>query len=256
MPRFARLLECLAAALCLCPPLAGQGTDADFKPELAGVELTSREVRPGDPFALTLKFRNAGTKPARDGLLALRTLRDGQGLPDHRDQRRSSPGRAHLAMAARADDRGRAAGARRPRWTGRTGVFPACGRLRPERPAGRLLDSYAGGKLRVSRQAPSGEQLGPPRLSPAEIAQATRRPWRRGSRRILGLPWTPPAWRLDLDRTSGAWALTDKATGVLWTSDPARPRFGEVLLRNGKRSAIWRIDRLRRGERLAQRRSS
>ena len=65
MPRFARLLECLAAALCLCLPVAGQGTDADFKPELAGVELTSREVRPGDPLAMTLKLRNAGTKAAR-----------------------------------------------------------------------------------------------------------------------------------------------------------------------------------------------
>ena len=33
--------------------------------DLAGVELTSREVRPGDLFGITLKFRNEGTQPAR-----------------------------------------------------------------------------------------------------------------------------------------------------------------------------------------------
>jgi hypothetical protein len=32
---------------------------------LMGVEFTSRQVRPGDPFAMTIKFRNDGTRPAR-----------------------------------------------------------------------------------------------------------------------------------------------------------------------------------------------
>ena len=44
---------------------SAQEADRDFKPELAAVEFTSRQVRPGDPFAMTIKFRNAGTKPAR-----------------------------------------------------------------------------------------------------------------------------------------------------------------------------------------------
>ena len=39
--------------------------DPDFKPELVAVELTSPVVRPGDRFAVTFKFRNAGSKPAR-----------------------------------------------------------------------------------------------------------------------------------------------------------------------------------------------
>ena len=57
----------LAAAIFLTQYAAalGQNVDPDFKPELVAVEFTSREVRPGDPFAMTIKFRNGGTKPAR-----------------------------------------------------------------------------------------------------------------------------------------------------------------------------------------------
>ena len=39
--------------------------DRSFKPELVSVEFISRQVRPGDPFSMTAKFRNAGTAPAR-----------------------------------------------------------------------------------------------------------------------------------------------------------------------------------------------
>jgi len=54
---------CLAAvvpATHAAPPGTG------FQPELVGVELTSNEVQPGDVFAITLKFRNGGNKPAPD----------------------------------------------------------------------------------------------------------------------------------------------------------------------------------------------
>ena len=46
-------------------PVLAQSVDPDFRPKLVGVEFTSRQVRPGDPFAMTLKFRNEGTKAAR-----------------------------------------------------------------------------------------------------------------------------------------------------------------------------------------------
>jgi hypothetical protein len=52
-----------------------------------------------------------------------------------------------------------------------------------------------------------------------------------------------PGWRFDVDRHGAAWSLAEKSSGVLWTSDPAKPRFGELLLRKGNRSATWRIDR-------------
>jgi hypothetical protein len=39
MSRAALLLGCFAISSCLGLPVAGQGIDADFKPELAGVEM-------------------------------------------------------------------------------------------------------------------------------------------------------------------------------------------------------------------------
>jgi len=64
MQKLLRYGWCVLLFLAVALPAAALGGDASFKPELVGVELASREVRPGDPFALTLKFRNAGTKPA------------------------------------------------------------------------------------------------------------------------------------------------------------------------------------------------
>ena len=106
----------------------------------------------------------------------------------------------------------------------------------------RLLDSYEGGKIRVSAAAPAADKMAPPPLAPAEVLK------RRGAlaARIPAaarVSLERPTWRFDVDRASGAWALADKAAGVLWTSDPGRPRFGQVLLRHGDRSAIWRIER-------------
>ena len=42
MLRTALVLVCLAITSYLGRPATGQGIDADFQPELAGVELTSR----------------------------------------------------------------------------------------------------------------------------------------------------------------------------------------------------------------------
>jgi hypothetical protein len=104
------------------------------------------------------------------------------------------------------------------------------------------LDSYEAGKIRVTRNAPAAESAAPSPLPPAEIAK-------RRSALAARIPLAPPvrldsdAWRFEIDRRRGAWTLLDKATGALWTSDPMQPRFGEVVLRNGDRSAVWRIDR-------------
>jgi putative endopeptidase len=96
--------------------------------------------------------------------------------------------------------------------------------------------------LACNRELAGGEQAAPPSLSAGEIA---------GRRTALAarIPASScttldaQRWRFDLDRNSGAWAITDKATGVHWTSDPAKPGFGEILLRDGSRGATWRIDR-------------
>jgi hypothetical protein len=242
MSRFARLLGCFAVSLCLCSRLAGQGIDAGFKPELVGVELTSREVRPGDPFALTLKLRNAGTKSAREDYTLFVHVERGKGCRDiviHADHAPAEPTSLWQPGQTIVDGpRVVVAPADLPEgeYFLHVGVYDQGGK------GDRLLDSYAGGKLKVSHLAPSREQLGPPRLPAGEaakrrVALAARIP--ADSRTTLDAP----AWRFDLDRNGGAWALTDKANGTLWTSDPAGPRFGEILLRNGNRSAIWRIGR-------------
>ena len=96
----------------------------------------------------------------------------------------------------------------------------------------------------MTRDAPAAESVAPKPLARGEVerrrsALAARiPPERRASLETS-------AWRFDVDRAGGAWALVDKATGVVWTSDPARSRFGEVVLQNRQadRSAVWRIDR-------------
>ena len=55
----------IALGFAACPWARGQNIDPDFKPELVAVEFTAPTVRPGDPLAVTFKFRNNGTNPAR-----------------------------------------------------------------------------------------------------------------------------------------------------------------------------------------------
>jgi hypothetical protein len=242
MSRVVFLLGCFPLSLCLGLPVAGQGIDADFKPELAGVELTSREVRPGDPFAMTLRLRNAGTKVARGDywlFVHLETGKDCRNIVIHADHPPAVPtslwqpgqtivdGPRVLTVPADLPE---------GEYFLHVGVYDSTGK------GGRLLDSYAGGKLKISLLGPSTEQIGPPKLPAAEAAKrravlAARIP--TAQRATL----ETPGWRFDVDRHGAAWALMDKSSGVLWTSDPAKPRFGEVLLHNGKRSATWRIER-------------
>lgn len=242
MTRTTFLVGCFAISLCLGLPAAGQGIDADFKPELAAVELTSREVRPGDPFAMTLRFRNSGTKAARGDYWLFVHIEAGRGCrnivihADHPPSEPTSlwqPGQTILdgpRILTTPDDLPEG------EYSVHVGVYDCIGK------GGRLLDTYAGGKLKISRQAPSADQIGPPRLPAPE---ALKRRAELASRIPAAQKATlqTPAWRFDVDRNGAAWALTDNATGVLWTSDPAKPRFGELLLRNAQRSATWRIDR-------------
>ncbi|MGA2063984.1 MAG: DUF5696 domain-containing protein [Thermoguttaceae bacterium] len=243
LPGTLRASWCVVLCLAACLGAAGQDADPQFKPELVGVELTSREVRPGDPLALTLKFRNAGAKPARADywvFVHFETSKDCRSIVFQADHQSSEPTsqwqpgqmivdgpRVLVAPAEPAEQE----------YFLHVGVYDQGGK------GGRLLDSYAGGKLRVSRQAPSAEQIGPARLAGPEIARRRRAAAAAHVPAATRATLNALAWQFNMDRTSGAWALTDKATGALWTSDPARPRFGEVLLRNRERSAVWRIDR-------------
>ena len=206
------------------------------------MELTSREVRPGDPLALTLKFRNVGTKAAAGDYRLFVHVEAGihcQNIVINADRPPEEPtslwqpgqtildGPRVLTVPADLPEGD---------YLLHVGLFDPAGK------GSRLLDSYAGGKLKVSLQAPSAEQIAPARLPPSETlkrraALAARIPAAQQA------TLETPGWRFDVDRRGAAWMLTDKATGVLWASDPVKPRFGELILRNGKRTATWRIDR-------------
>ncbi|MFV1965728.1 MAG: hypothetical protein ACC628_09925 [Pirellulaceae bacterium] len=224
-------------------PLSAQGLDPDFKPELVGVEFTSRQIRPGDPFAMTIKFRNGGTQPARSDYWLFVHFeapeKDCRNIVIHADHAPTEPtslwqpekiivdGPRVLTAPANLPDQ---------EYYVHIGVYdhPAAGQ--------RLLETYDGGKIHVTSQAPPASEMGPEPFPPTEVMQR-RQALRSRIPAIHRASVDRERWRFDIDKNSGAWALTDKATGVLWTSNPGTPRFGEVLLRNGDQAVLWRIDR-------------
>jgi len=234
----------LLAVLVLadCARTSAQGVGPDFKPELVGVEFTSREIRPGDPFAMTIKFRNAGTRPARADYWVFVHFeapdKDCRNIVIHADHAPSEPTTLWQPGQIVVDGpRVLTAPADKPEQE----YFVHVGVYDFGRTGQRLLDSYDGGKIRVTRDAPSAEQAAPQPLSRSEVAKRRRALADRISPDARASLQTT-AWRFDVDRNSGAWSLTDKATGVVWSSDPAQSRFGEIVLRNADRSVVWRID--------------
>ena len=220
-----------------------QDIDPEFKPELVAVEFTSREVRPGDPFAVTLKFRNAGTKPARSDCWVFLHFESPQKScqhivmqGDHEPSLITSlwqPGKLVVdgpqMLVAPADQP-------EQDYYVHVGLYS-----RGER-GGRLLDTYQAGTIRVTRSALAADRLAPPPLSREEVDERRRDLAARipaNERASL----ETDSWRFDVDQHSAIWALTDKATGVVWSSDPEQSRFGQVVLRHGERSVVWQIER-------------
>ncbi len=226
-----------------CVAMSAQELDPDFEPRLVSVEFTSRQVRPGDQFAMTLRFRNAGTKPGRSDYRVFVHFEAPEAAcanivfqDDHMPSEPTSlwqPGEVVLdgprILLAPEDQP-------EQEYYVHVGLFDQ------EGTGQRLLDTYEGGQIEVTSEAPSLESLAPEPLSAGELQKRRR----ALAERILEedrASLETDGWRFDLDRSSGAWMLTDKVTRVLWASDPARPRFGEITLRNGDRSFLWRIDR-------------
>jgi hypothetical protein len=234
------------------PAAAGADLDPGFKPELVAVELSARDVRPGEPVALTIRFRNAGIRPARaDYHLFVHVETPEKGCreiminADHAPSEPTSrwaPGQVVvdgprlLSFPAEQAEGSYAL---------HVGLYDFGGS------GGRLLD-YGAGQISVSRQAPPAASLGPKPLSREEAAQR---------RRALAARIPPAArvrletaaWQFDLDRTGGAWSLLDKAGGVLWTSDPTRPAFGQIVLASATRTVAWPIERFEQVEAAAGR---
>ena len=244
MRRFALLpivfLFCLFASA-----VRGQDVnpDPDFAPKLVSADFTSRTVRPGDPFAVTFRFRNGGTAPAKgDYMLFLHFEAPDKACTNiviHADHAPTEP--TSLWLPGKIIEDGPmviTAPTDKPEqeYYVHVGIYDLAGT------GLRILDTYDAGTIRVTRSAQPADSMAPPAMNVEEVgkrraALVSRIPLAR--RESL----TGSLWRFDVDRQSGAWALTDKATNVMWTSDPTRPCFGTVLLRSATRTVSWRIDR-------------
>lgn len=231
--------------LCSCLVVAAAPqADPGFRPELVGVELTSGSVRPSDSFALTLKFKNSGTRAAAHAYRVFTHIeapkQSCENIVMQADHEPTEPTTAWQPGEVVVD--GPHLIAVPPETVEQeyyihVGVFDADGS------GGRLLDKYAAVKLHVTAAATPSSQLAPKPLTEDEIvtrrrALASRVPT---SNRI-GLE--TDTWRWDIDAHSGAWILVDKKTNKLWTSDPTRARFGRITLRKDGRTITADIGRL------------
>jgi outer membrane protein assembly factor BamB len=235
----------IVACCSLCSAVRGFAEDlaTGFRPELIATEVTSVEVRPGDPFSITFKFRNAGGAPAdRDYRVFTHCeapKKSCENIVIHADHVPSEPTTlwqpgmtvvdGPLTLTVPAD-------AAPGEYFVHVGLYDLGGT------GERCLDVYSPTIIRVSRAARPTAELGPTPLPESEVEKRRQaRAARIETRNRMSLDTT--AWRFDVDRTSGAWSLLDKAAEVLWTSSTSQPRFGRITLRNGERQAVYRIDR-------------
>lgn len=238
-----------AAAVAGAAGALAQNADPDFVPRVAAVEVSSRQVRPGDPFTLTFRFRNDGTRAARGDYYVFLHLEyptaDCRHIVVHADHEPAeatttwTPGREVVdgPILLRAPSLGAEA-----ECFIHVGVYDIRGT------GERLLDTYEGGAIRVTPAAPPAGDIGP---EPLRLEETARR------RAALAARFAPAqclslagaTWRFDLARDSGAWALTDLQTGALWVSGlPPGSRFGHVVLENGPRRVTWPIERFDEAE--------
>ena len=223
------------------------GVDPGFKPALVSVDFTSRTARPGDPVGVTYRFRNDGTSAAAADYIVFVHLEwpeascsDIVGHYDHEPLRATStwaPGEVvsdgpYIIQA--------------PAEKGDATYHVHVGIWVPQVTGGpRLLDQYAG-ELKVDRNAPASTISRPEALS--ESDKAVRR--QRFAERIKDdIALDAASFRFTADKTSGAWQLLDKSSGVLWGSNPEQAVFGSIEMRDGKTTrsfAIRKFDEITR----------
>ena len=241
---FARPSVALLLLLTVTPGWS-QESSSPFQPELVDAEFTSRNVRPGDPVAITLKFRNRGGRLAPTDYRVFLHFESPKGCEnlrlnaDHEPTEPTTswpPGQIVIdgpqtVFLPKDLPEGE--------YHIHAGLFDHGGA------AGRVLDTFAAGTIQVNAQAPAAADAAPNRLPPSVVAQ----------RRIhLASRISPDdrvtldhdTWQFDMASHSGAWSLLDKSTRVLWTSSPALPRFGRIVLTNGQQTCVYRIDRFDR----------
>ncbi len=203
-------------------------SDPTFKPTLVAVDFSSRYVRPDAEVAVTYRFRNDGTKPARDDYRVFVHLESPRqsceclvGNLDHLPTVPTSawqPGQVvadgpHVFTA--------------PVGTEDTTYFVHVGVYAPKLAGGpRLLDQYVG-EFKVSPKAPAESIKGPDPLTAAEVA---RRRALLADRIQDPAELATNAFVFRIDRQTLAFDLVDRATGVRWSSNPYDTHFATVNL--------------------------
>jgi len=245
MHRFAlsAFLAVVILALGRCGPVRAQGVDPQFKPVLVEAEFSSREVRPGDPFTMTLRFRNEGTRPGKTEYRVFTHFeapeRSCENIVIHADHEPTVPTTTWAPGQIAVDG---PIILYAPTNQPEQEYFVHVGIFDHQGTGARLLETYEAGKIRVTSTAKPASELAPEPLEADEIARRAQAlasripPERRAS--LDG-----STWRVDLDRESGAWQLVDKRTGVLWASAPDRPVFAQVTIENGERRLLWDVAR-------------
>lgn len=227
--------------LCLSQMASAQGLDPNFRPELAGAEFSSREVRPGDMFSVTLKFRNSGTQPAKSDYHVFLHFEaptaECTNICIHADHAPTQPTSSWQPGQTVVDGPTILTA---PDALPEQEYFVHVGLYDVGGTGERLLDTYDAGKIRITRTAPASDTLAPKPLPAEEVAKRRQAlASRLASANLASLD--TPTCHFDLDRESGVWALADKSTGVLWTSDPRRPEFGQIELRKDSRRVLWTV---------------
>ncbi|MGC9317088.1 MAG: DUF5696 domain-containing protein, partial [Armatimonadota bacterium] len=242
--RASTLLRLLVAAVVVagCDVIVWpQDIDPGFEPKLVDASFTSRQIRPGDQFAMTIRFRNTGERPAGADYMVFvhfeapeASCEDIVFQFDHLPTVPTSmwqPGEIvtdgpHV-LAAPEDQPERE-------------YFVHIGVYDHLETGERLLESYDAGTIAVTSDAPPSESMAPEPLADAEVARRREAARRRVSTDAAATLETDE-WRFVLDPETTAWLLEDRATGVVWSSRADAARFGQIVLRRGDRSFQYHI---------------
>jgi hypothetical protein len=207
--------------------------DPTFKPVCIGADLSSREVRPGGQIAVSLRFRNDGSAPAKVDYQVFTHVeyrdRDCGQMRIQHDHAPTVPTTAWEPGETIND------GAyvltfpeELPEGTYHlhVGVYAYRNQSIP-----RLSDQYVA-DIEVTPNAPR-TVAGPPRMSTAEAKLRTT--ILAGTiHDALEIENARIAFRVS--RQNGAWVLTDKSTGEVWYSGMSRDAFADVTFSSGEES--------------------
>ena len=208
---------------------------AQFKPEIANVEIGTRTLRPGDSTYLTVKFVNRGTEPSADEYMAFVHLEgvdkkcdDIRGHHDH--ELVDCPTTTWMPNEI-VTDGPYSVSVRRDTPPGKylihIGVYDmSTGK--------RWLDSYQAGEITIDPDAPEVVNKAPEPLA-ADVAAARKA---KLDARLDGAPHVidMPSLRFRLSADGRYYDLLDKRGGALWHSNAVGNAFGfAVYEENGKK---------------------